>query len=139
MNLDFLTEAKVISITTFSSQNNLALVIIDVHGKEWLVQADQVDDFLVNEMRMHNIIDEVTFIESAKPLSETMKKNIYSLMRNQDLINIDFEWSPFKDKIRSIESGALSLLEIVPVYGAYILLLAKHISIREVRSLERTV
>ncbi|HWX66567.1 MAG TPA: hypothetical protein VNZ27_09105 [Rhodanobacter sp.] len=131
MNLDALVEAKLISIT-FSGHNQAELAILDVTGKEWLILAEQVDDLFIDEMRMQNLIDEIIFIESSTLLSDAMKKSIYCLMRGEASINIDFEWEPFKDKIKIIESGALSVLEIVPLYGAYILLLAKKINILKI-------
>ena len=88
--------------------------------------ASGVDDFVVNEMRLSNIIDRVTKFDAHdfKEKESEAASRLYFLMRGKEPAKTDFEWPPFKEKLAFAREGVLSLLEIEPVYGATVLVLA---------------
>ncbi|WP_026096991.1 hypothetical protein, partial [Ideonella sp. B508-1] len=86
-----------------------------------------VDDLVVNEMRLSNIVDRVNRFNAndiQEEGSEVMSR-LFFLMRGEEPEPSDLEWPALQEKRASIRAGKLSLLEVEPVYGATILILAK--------------
>lgn len=99
------------------------------------IVASGVDDFVVNEMRLSNIVDRVSFFNSdnVEEKSTEIAKRLFFLMRGENPNPSDLEWPPLNKKLSCIRDGALSLLEIEPVYGATVMILAKDISLLPVK------
>jgi hypothetical protein len=87
-----------------------------------LIVATGVDDFVVNEMRLSNIVDRVSRFDVE---DFEVARRLFFLMRGAAPSASDLEWPIFKEKLALIREGKLSLLEIEPVYGATILILAE--------------
>lgn len=88
--------------------------------------AKGVDDFLVNEMRLLNIIDRVTKFNAhdVREKESEAARRLYFLMRGKEPSFEDFDWPIFKEKLAFVGEGVLSLLEIEPVHGATVIILA---------------
>lgn len=106
-------------------------VFIDVtcawEGKERKrIVATGVDDFVANEMRLSNIVDRVSRFGAVDFNGESAEiaRRLFILMRGKEPSQTDLEWPPLKDKLACIRDGSLGLLEIEPVYGATIMILA---------------
>jgi len=93
------------------------------------IVATGVDDFVVNEMRLSNIVDRVNRFDAMENADEGAKvaRRLYFLMRGTEPSLSDLEWPALLEKLARIKDGALSLLEIEPVYGATVLVLAEDI------------
>lgn len=90
------------------------------------IVATGVVDFLVNEMRLSNIIDRVSRFDSisAKEAEDEIARRVFFLMRGQEPKSSDLTWPELHTKVAQIREGDLVLLEVEPVYGATILILA---------------
>lgn len=97
-------------------------------GNRAQIVALGVDDFVVNEMRLSNIIDRVTrFGKSgtAEEESETARR-LFFMMRGREPDPHDLEWPVLIEKLARIRDGTLALMEIEPVYGATVIVLAQN-------------
>lgn len=106
-------------------------VVIEVtcawEGKERKrIVATGVDDFVANEMRLSNIVDRVSHFGAIDVNGESaaIARRLFVLMRGKEPSQTDLEWPVLKDKLACIRDGSLGLLEIEPVYGATIMILA---------------
>jgi hypothetical protein len=106
-------------------------VVIEVtcawEGKERKrIVATGVDDFVANEMRLSNIVDRVNRFGAVdlNGKTEEIARRLFLLMRGKEPSQTDLEWPVLKDKLACIRDSSLSLLEIEPVYGATIMILA---------------
>lgn len=99
-------------------------------GRQQII-ATGVDDFVVSEMRISNIIDRVNRFDGDdldRSDSDTSKR-LFFLMRGKAPSFSELEWDVLQKKLSYIRDGKLSLLEIEPVYGATIIILAKSFSL----------
>ncbi len=131
INLSELVEADFLSVTISSAEKSVKLLISDRRGIQWSIHAEGVDDVLVTGMRRSNIIDRVNFVAKRNEITDEVRDKIYFLMREKYPLPKDLEWSPFMEKIHVIEAEKLCFLEIEPVYGAMVLLLAKKIEVKK--------
>lgn len=99
------------------------------------IVATDVDDFVANEMRLSNIVDRVSRFDADDINDEAAQvaKSLFFLMRGREPRPFDLEWPALREKLARIRDGGLSLLEIEPVYGATILILAKDFRIEPMR------
>ena len=125
-------EANLHSISVDSRKKEILIEIsLPDDGGEAAIVAKGVDDFLVNEMRLSNVIDRIKVMEYAEAdAPETVKRLLFMLGGN--LPKIDSGWPGLQSRLMSIRAGKLSLLEIEPVYGANILVLAKEFQLARV-------
>lgn len=106
-------------------------VVIDVtcawEGKQRKrIVATGVDDFVANEMRLSNIVARVSHFVAVDVNGESaaIARRLFVLMRGEEPSQTDLEWHVLKDKLACMRDGSLGLLEIEPVYGATIMILA---------------
>jgi hypothetical protein len=94
-------------------------------GRKRIV-ASGVDEFVVTQMRIHNIVDRVNrfSVANSNEKSAEIARYLFILMRGREPSQADLEWPPLMDKLACVHNGLLSLLEIEPVYGATIMILA---------------
>jgi hypothetical protein len=100
-------------------------------GSRQHIIATGVDDFLATEMRLSNIVECVkihAFDREGPPNSE-LAQRLFFLMRGKESTGSDLEWDFLIKKIERIKNGDLTFMEILPVYGASILLLAAKIEL----------
>lgn len=88
--------------------------------------ATGVNDFIADGMRLHSIIDRVSnFNPSDFEAQRTeIARRLFVLMRGEEPTQTDLDWPALGDKLAAIRDGSLCLLEIEPVYGATITILA---------------
>lgn len=93
--------------------------------------ASKVDDLLVSDLRTYNVIDRVNFFaaEDAKEEINDCTSCLFFLMQQRELSTSDLQWPPFREKLASIRSGKLLLIEIEPVVGAAILIMAERVGV----------
>ena len=90
------------------------------------IVAAGVDNFVANEMRLSNIVDQVTRFRGDE---HEIEGRLFFLIRGREPCASDLQWPILKEKLALLRAGELSLLEIEPVYGATIIVLAKSFKI----------
>jgi hypothetical protein len=88
--------------------------------------ATGVDEFVVTQMRIYNIVDRANQFNAVNfnKNSTEIARRVFVLIRGREPNQEDLEWPVLKDKLARLQGGSLSLLEIEPVYGATITILA---------------
>lgn len=126
---DLLIESTIDSIRVDSDYKE---VWIDVtcawEGKDRKrIVATGVDDFVVNEMRLLNVVDRVSRFDAnhIKDDSDEIARRLFFLMQGREPSSSDLEWPSLRENLIRIQEGALCLLDVEPVYGAKILILAE--------------
>lgn len=125
---DVLVEATIDAIRVESAKKEIRIDVTCMWQGEKRKQivASGVDDFVVNEMRLSNIIDRVTRY-SMSDIAEELKtaRRLFFMMRGQEPDSQDLEWPVLIEKLDRIRDGTLCLMEIEPVYGATVIVLAQ--------------
>ncbi len=90
------------------------------------IVATGVDELDVTGMRIYNIVDRVQCFDAGNfdEKSAEIRQRLFMLLRGTALAKTDLEWPVLAEKLARIRNGSLSLLEIEPVYGATIVILA---------------
>ncbi|GAB3627740.1 hypothetical protein PTE30175_02436 [Pandoraea terrae] len=127
-----LVEAEITGILVFADKKCVEIKIRDSNRNDWLILAEGVDDVLVEEMRLTNIVDRVWQVDASTSITERVAQRIYYLLRDGDSEGFDKEWSVLQAKLDAIRRNELSFCEIEPVYGATVMMLAKHIKLEMV-------
>lgn len=126
---DSLVEATIdVLHADFASKEICVEVISPWEGKNRMrIVATGVDDYVVSDMRLMNIIDRVNIFDAGNIRDEATKvaQKIFFIMQGKEPDPADLKWPPLQEKMTCIQKGTLKLLEIEPVYGAYILILSK--------------
>ena len=124
-----LVEATIDAISVDSANKEVRIEVTCAwEGKDRKqIVATGVDDFVVNEMRLSNIVDRVNRFtaDDIKDEGAEVASRLFFLMRGKELSLSDLEWPALQEKLVRIRDGALGLLEIEPVYGATVLVLAE--------------
>jgi hypothetical protein len=124
---DDLVEATIEAIHVDASRKEICIDVKcagDQNVRRKIV-AMGVDDFVANEMRLSNVIDRVTLLGAQDVTTPEIPNRLFYLMRGTEPTPSDLEWPVLKQKLALISDGKLSLLELEPVYGASVILLAE--------------
>ncbi|OYY93774.1 MAG: hypothetical protein B7Y41_09910 [Hydrogenophilales bacterium 28-61-23] len=128
---DSLVEANLYSINVDPTQKEVRIELAYAGSNARLVLfATSVDDFVADEMRISNVIDRVRVFGAGDAGDPDTADCLFLLMRGRFPNAGELEWSALQDRLAAIHRGALTLLEIEPVYGAKILLLAGEIKLQ---------
>ncbi|GGL65014.1 hypothetical protein GCM10009091_53790 [Pseudomonas brenneri] len=126
-----LTEATIDGIQVDSTKKEVLINITCMWGsiKRKQIIAKGVQDFTVNEMRLSNIIDRVTRLYADPPQEYETARRVFLMIRGHEPSISDLEWPTLLDYLEKIRQGTLTFIEIEPVYGATITLLAESIQL----------
>lgn len=91
-----------------------------------------VDDFVVNEMRLSNVIDRVTRLEASDGQEAETSRRLFFMMRGRDPDASELDWPVLSEKLARIRTGTLSLMELEPIYGASVMMLAESIQLEAI-------
>ena len=136
MNLwDLLCEATIDAVFLYPAAKEIRIDLTIPWEKrpKCKLVASGVEDFLVNEMSLSNIVDRlIRYDEKRLVLDKNeVAQRLFFLMRGKNASETDLAWPALEKNLSLIRSGDLTLIEIEPVYGASILLLAKTITLEE--------
>jgi hypothetical protein len=138
---DYLVEATINAVHVDSAGKKICIELTCAwEGKDQVrIVATGVDDFVVNEMRLSNIVDRVSRYRASGSNGEDLEvaRRLFFLMQGKEPSESDLEWPVLREKLNRVQKGTLTLLEIEPVYGAMILVLAEDFRIEN--SLKRTL
>lgn len=91
-----------------------------------------VDDFVVNEMRLSNVIDRVTRLEASDGQEAETSRRLFFLMRGRDPDASELDWPVLSEKLTRIRAGTLTLMVLEPTYGASVIMLAESIRLEAI-------
>lgn len=133
-NWDVLTEATIDAIYVESTKKEIRIdVTCRWKGeKRKQIVAEGVDDFVVNEMRLSNIIDRVSRYYAGGGQEEEAARRLFFMMRGREPDASDLEWPELLGKLGRIRAGTLILMEIEPVYGATVIILAESLQLESI-------
>lgn len=124
-------EGHLIGIKVYQTDKVVVLSLQEPAGKGWMLTATEVSEFMVLQMRMQNIIDRVSFWNTTSNDIDYRSK-LYSLIHGKYVEGKDDLNSPVITKaVETIRRGDAVLIELEPVYGAHVLILAKEASLTE--------
>lgn len=133
---DELVESTIESIHTDSKNKRVYIQLTCVWegGGRRRLSAVGVDDFFANEMRLSNVVEQVKIFDSTcNEVSDAeLADRLFFLMRGKELTPPDLEWSQLLNKMSRIRSGELVLLEVEPIYGVSVLILAEEVWIESI-------
>jgi len=135
MNFDAFVECRIdtVSVVETEKGTNVLVSIEDHEKKHWLLTASEVSDFILNEMRLQNIIDRINLLDKKNIGDKKYHEKIFYLLRGTLPESEDeLTWEGVEKTIRNIQESKSVLLEIEAVYGASVLLVAKNISLTRV-------
>lgn len=123
-----LVEAVITSISFAADAKAVEISLLSADGLiNYKIRANGVDDFVANEARLRNIVDEVILFDAADATAREK-----SVMRELARFHAQSEQlTPVVTKqLRQVAAGALFLLRIEPVHGAALLVLAQSVSVQ---------
>lgn len=124
-----LVEATIDAIRVDPSKKEICIEVTCAWGakERKRIVATGVDDFVVNEMRLSNVVDRVSLVNAkdVKNDDKGVSRRLFFLMRGKEPAPLDLEWAALKEKLERMHDGRLSLLEMEPVYGATVIILAE--------------
>ena len=128
-NWDYLVEATIDAVQVDPAGKKICIELTCAwEGKDQVrIVATGVDDFVVNQMRLSNIVDRVSRYQAGGSNGEHLDvaRRLFFLMQGKEPSESDLEWPVLREKLNCVQKGTLTLLEIEPVYGAMILVLAE--------------
>ncbi|MDD2815912.1 MAG: hypothetical protein PHP00_09265 [Thiotrichaceae bacterium] len=138
MNFDFLVETVIQSVAVTQTEHgqDVLITILDHEANTWILTAISVDDFILNWMCQINIIECVNFFDAESPDIEYIQDTLLYLIRSRDPKEDEDikEWETkfVAQRVQKMKESGYVLLEIEPVAGAYIVLLAEKILLEKV-------
>ena len=137
MNFDKFVECEFDSVSVVSTPegDGVLIRILDHEKKRWELTASRVRYFLLTDMCLQNIIESIGVVDefTVDAEFEATREKIFFLLQGRypeakdELVMKDFIEKILKD----IRTSQCLLLEIKPVYGAYVLLIASHVSLHQ--------
>jgi hypothetical protein len=131
--LDSFVESTVLALSVDPRNHELRLeASCPFRGKaRKTIVATGIDELLIDDLRIYNIIDRVTVFDATDAVEEIndCTRSLFYLMQKRELSVSDFTWPALKEKLTLIRTGQSQLMEIEPVAGESITVLAKRIEI----------
>ena len=131
--LDFskFVEGYLIGVKVFQTEKRVAIFLQEVTGKNWMLTAKGVSEFMILQMCMQNIIDRISIWDISSDEVDYRSK-IFSLIQGRfaeekDDLNLPL----INQAIDRIRRGDVILIELEPVYGALVLILASEVCLAE--------
>lgn len=131
LDLSKFVEAYLMSIEVDRIERKVKLSIREPDGTGWILAATGVSELMVLQMRMQNIIDRISvWTESA--VDADCRERVFSLLSGRSATDRDDMESPLINRtVDEIQRGDSMLIELEPVYGASVLMLASGLSVAE--------
>ena len=129
--LDFskFTEGHLTGLKVYQVEKRANLFLQEATGENWFLSVTEVVEFMTLQMRMQNIIDRICMWDAASDELEYQDK-IFTLIHGKYVgENDDISSQVIIQTIDIIRRGEGVLIELLPVYGAHILIFAKSVSL----------
>lgn len=122
-------EAHVIAISVMEQTKSVRISLRSPSSILFAIVVDGVDQLMIEEFRFRNIVDRVHVWSSANA-PEQYRDCLKALVAGKSEGRVSEFWrTRVEDETRSIQSGQRILVEIEPVYGAWIMILGQKIEL----------
>lgn len=122
-------EAQITGIAVTDPPGGVEVVFRSAASANFSLVAEGVDRLAVSEFREQNIVDEVLVWDSRSPPG-TYRELLTALVSGKDSALVHSTWWPIiETEMRLIRQGVKVLVDIRPVFGARIALLARRIDL----------
>lgn len=122
-----------VSVISTLEGDNVLIRIVDHEKKRWELTSSTVRYFVLNGMSLQNIIERIDIYDASNidQKFDVVREKIFFLLQGRyPETNDKFVLTDVIDKIyQDIKISKCTLLEITPVYGAYVLLIAGQVSL----------
>jgi hypothetical protein len=124
------TEVFLTAISELPAERSVALRFSRMGNDQVQLVAKGVERLRVNEFLEQNIVDELIIYGKESDVATTRNCLSELLFRIADAETIDnpAQIEKLEEMVNAVRSGSRQLLEIVPVYGASLVLLAESVS-----------
>lgn len=125
-----LVEADLHSVHVDPTQKEVRIELVYAGSdQKAAIVASGVDYFVLNEMRLSNVVDRVQLFCVDDAVTPAVVNSVFFLLQGRLPEPAELEWPVLQERLSAIRDGSLTLLEIEPVYGASVRLLAKSIKL----------
>lgn len=135
INWDDLVESKISAIHFEPIERKVQIEVLCTWGekKHASIIASEVIEFVINEVRLSNILDRVNIFDETNAQEKEMEilQNLFFLIRGAEPTALDLKWPVLTDKFAQICNGDSTLLELEPAYGARAFIFAKRFTLEE--------
>ncbi|ALG68904.2 hypothetical protein [Beggiatoa leptomitoformis] len=120
-----------VSIIKATHEHDVSILILDHEQNYWVLTAHSVSEFSFTQLYLSNIIYEICLLNENNTNLEELRNTLFFLLGGHEYADEhkQFLWKPVERVLQEIKNAERVLLEIEPVAGAHILLLAKAISL----------
>ncbi|MFM0607125.1 hypothetical protein PQR05_21605 [Paraburkholderia sediminicola] len=131
LDLSKFVEAYLMGIEVDRVERKVVLSIKEPAGKGWILVATGVSELMVLQMCMQNIIDRIS-VWTGSAVDADCRERVFSLLSGRYATDRDDMESPLINRtVDAIQRGDSMLIELEPVYGASVLMLASGLSVAE--------
>ena len=130
-----------IFVTNLSSVGRaVSIFLLDRDRDNFVLKAEGVEKFIANEMREQNIIDRIN-VWNAKSDENSFRQILTTLISGKsEYEKLDDAFLPLIDQhIGAVRDGKKILIEIEPVYGVSVIILARNVSLTKQNNAENTL
>lgn len=135
-DLNLFVESTITAITLDYTNRRMEVVVQSPWGRKGKkrIVVEGIADLLMRDVRRYNVIDRVIVFSAEDMMDSTSEgaQRLFLLMRGREPVELDTEWPLLNEALSRLRSEALVLMEVEPVYGTSILVLAKAICIESV-------
>lgn len=122
-DLDRFVEGRLTGVQVSSDEMAVSLSLCEADGCRWKLEASEVSDFMVLEMRLQNIVDR-GLIWDASHTEVALREKLAVLVHGSSRRSDETEALPVTSQLELIMSKRAELVELEPVFGAHVLILA---------------
>ena len=137
VNFDNFLECEFDSVSVISTSEGSGVLIriLDHEKKRWELTASSVCYFVLNGMCLQNVIERIWICDASNLVEtfEVVREKIFFLLQGRypeakdELVLKDV----IEGILKRIMASQCLMLEITPVYGAYVLLIANRVSLHQ--------
>lgn len=128
-----LIEANIEKICIDSKNKEINLYVeryFETKSKQ-IIKAQGVRDFLFEDTTLVNMIDRANYYDSNNFDADKIAEALFYLLYRRKSKGADFQAPLFLKELNAIHCGELVFLDIEPLYGGYITILAQSIEMSE--------
>ncbi|MEZ5673338.1 MAG: hypothetical protein R3E08_13555 [Thiotrichaceae bacterium] len=124
------TNITAIHIIKTAQEHDVSISILDHEQNHWVLTAYSVTAFSLDRLCSSNIIDWIRLLDESNTNLEELRNTIFTLFSSEYTNNNKYiAWQLVDKVIDEIRNSERIVLEIEPVAGAYILLIAENVSL----------
>lgn len=132
VTLETLIESQIVRISLDKANAHIEVDFLSADGqKRWRLVAEGVVDFLMEDVRLNNIIDDIFVYGADDANSEDAVATLHYLLKGKEITPDDTLCPRLQAQVTSLKDGVIKLWIIRPIYGAAMFVLGEKILINE--------